>query len=280
MHLHFLPRRRIPGGFTLIEMLVVGATLAVLAGLLLPALGKTRTQTHGMVCLNNGQQLVSGWRLYTADNNDTLVRTAGLDSLVPTHNVNKVYPLNQWAMGTMDNIGQGATNTQLLKDSLLYKYVGALPAYRCPADRSGFLGQVMKLYEGATVPRVRSMSMNAWLNPINPWGADSTRFTNFRKIGGILRPSETFVTIDENPASINDGWLICDPGSSNWIDVPATYHDNASVISFADGHIEIKRWRDPSITALTASIGAIPKDDKVDLRWLQARSTYGSKGPP
>ena len=280
MHMNSSPKSRYPGGFTLIELLVVIAIIAILAGMLLPALGKAKTKAQGISCQNNGKQLMLGWHLYAGDYNDGLVRTAGLDSLVPTHNATKIYPLNQWAMGTMETANQGGTNAILLMDSLMYKYVGALAVYKCPADRASFTKGTRKPYGGGEVQSVRSMSMNAWMNPINAWSADSKTVTNFRKLGGILRPSETWVTIDENPKSINDGWFVCDPGAGAWTDIPATYHNNAGGLTFSDGHAEIKKWKDGGILGRNADIGAAPKDGKVDFKWLQARSSYGPSGPP
>jgi hypothetical protein len=170
-------------------------------------------------------------------------------------------------------------------DSLLYKYVGALAVYKCPADR-----KTTKDPYGTKggIPVVRSLSMNCWLNPINAWTADkstgpvASQVTNFRKLGGILRPSETWVTLDENPASINDGWFVCDPATAtggSWVDLPASYHNKAGGLSFSDGHAEIKKWRDPAVTG-RGSGPWTPKDGRIDLKWLAARSTYGPSGPP
>ena len=277
MHLNLSTKRRISGGFTLIELLVVGASVAVLAGMLLPALAKTRTQSHATTCLNNEAQLAHAWHLYTDDNNGTLVRTGGLDGLTAIVSSTKNYPLNQWCMGTMDQL-LVATNRQLIMDSLLYKYVGSLATYRCPADTSGWTGRARITHGVAQLPSLRSISMNCWMNPINAWSADSQKVTSFRRISGVLKPSATFVTIDENPASINDGWLICDPASNGWIDIPATYHNRGSSLSFADGHVEIKLWKDHAITDIPVTIGTPPKDGRVDLRWLSSRSTYGPTG--
>ena len=117
------------------------------------------------------------------------------------------------------------------------------------------------------------------MNPINPWAPDSNSSTqpihNFRKQAQIAKPSETWVTIDENPASINDGWFVCDPtrGTAGaWVDIPATYHNRAGGIAFADGHSEIKKWKDRNV--LNLAVPPAAKDPAYnDLLWLQERTT-------
>jgi len=263
-------------GFTLIELLAVVVTIAMITSMVLPALAKTNTKSQAAQCLNNQKELALGWTLYASDNN-RICRTAGLDSLVSSVSPTKNYPLNQWCMGTM-NSGPSWTNQVLVMDSLLFKFVNDVDVYHCPADVSSVKNEMLNRYGGEGVLRARSVSMNCWMNPINGWTGD-TRLglhpvKNFRNVSDVLKPSTTFVTIDENPASINDAWFICDPATSTWIDIPATYHNGAGNLSFADGHSEMKKWTDPVLHNRNVDIFAVPQDKKVDLRWLQDRSTY------
>jgi prepilin-type processing-associated H-X9-DG protein len=155
----------------------------------------------------------------------------------------------------------------LIRKGLLWEHINKLEVYKDPAEsrprtdaaQSGKLNQ-------------RSMSMNAYMNPLNNEGLLSTGYAVYRKQTSIVRPSQTWVAIDENPNSINDGWFLVFMHQAVWRDIPASYHGNAGSLSFADGHAEIKRWKDGNTLSKTPVSGARP-DASGDFGWLQERTT-------
>jgi prepilin-type processing-associated H-X9-DG protein len=254
------------------------AIIAILAAMLLPALSKAKSKAQGVSCLNNLKQLQFAWFNYSGDNLDRIVLTGGMDALVTYPNDPSAAPggsRNQWVYGSMDR-PPCWTNVTLIQIGLLFPYANNLSVFKCPADTK-------KTPQGDST--VRSLSMNAWMDPLpgQSWNSlkgytGTKKLREFRKQSDITVPGPTqcWVTIDENPFSINDGWFVCDPNTPDtWWDIPASYHNGAGGISFADGHAEIKKWRDSGVLGLRAiPAGGLKRDpNSSDLSWLQARTT-------
>jgi prepilin-type N-terminal cleavage/methylation domain-containing protein len=274
-------------GFTLIELLVVIAIIAILAGMLLPALGKAKSKAQGIACLSNMKQLGLSWTLYTDDSNGSLPPNTGLSVTDPHFN---------WVVGFLtldggDNLGHPGkdnpdnTNTVYLMNSLLWPYHKTLGVWRCPADRS------MSTISGKRYPHVRTMSMNNWVGNYDPRTGMVTEFTTgyrvYTKASGIADPGDTFVLLDEREDSINDGAYLMlmdgfdpdNPSARTIVDYPASYHNGACGLNFADGHSEIHKWLDPRTkTHLTpdvhlSQLPARTSANNPDVRWIQERTT-------
>ncbi len=244
-------------GFTLIELLVVIAIIAILAALLLPALAKAKTKAQGISCLNNLKQMQLCQVLYADDNSDRLVSNQAVSD-----------PKLSWAAGDLRNTLE-ATNVAYTTGALLGPYAKAASIYKCPADRAVANG----------VPRVRSQSMNVFFGGRGNGAPYSSRVNEathyfFAKTSSILRPSGLWVLWDENPGTIDDCEGVVDvsaayQSSKLLVNSPASYHNNAGGLSFADGHAEIKRWSGPGVFE-----GKYNAVGGKDYDWLAERTTY------
>jgi prepilin-type processing-associated H-X9-DG protein len=212
-------------------------------------------------------QLAVAWTMYYTDNNDRLV-----------YNRPGFGNSNSWVWGQMSwNYGTDNTNTIMLTQGLLGPYTARnVGVYHCPADNS--------VADGMTQPRVRSVSMNAFVGPRDDLGSPiNSNWKQFIKHTGIAKPAMVFVFLDEQPDSINDAWFVfCTAGDPSerdyWSDLPSSSHNGAGGFAFADGHSEIQRWKVGSTTraAMRTSADFPIKvgNDKRDIIWVADRTTY------
>ena len=213
------------------------------------------------------------WKLYVEDNKEVLPNA-------------KQGPY-EWCGGWLDFDPANRENwddSVNLRTSIIWPYCGKSAAiFKCPADKSRVT------VNGKQMPRVRSLSMLNWVGGRGlglemGWSGPGWRVYHRTSDMTDPGPANTFVFLDEREDSINDGMFVVDmtgypdkPSTFRIVDIPASYHGGAGGFSFADGHSELKRWRDGRTFKSFAEGVVTPYDNaspnNADIAWMQQRAT-------
>jgi len=225
-------------GFTLIELLLVIAVVALLLGILVPALNLARSKARGIVCQGSVRDLLTAYILYAGDNDGGLV--SGDTSNKVEQGVPSTYcwvKPPQYDDGTILPDEQRPTLAEEVRGITkghLYPYVKTRKVYHCNGARE------THLYGGYRSYSIPGLMNGEYSRPAFKAGRLDLVAT---KMTQIKRPETKLVFLeDTDTRGWNMGSWVMDPSGRAWVDPFAIWHGDSSSLGFADGHTELHRW--------------------------------------
>ncbi len=268
-------RRR---GFTLVELLVVIAVIAILAALLLPVLSSAKSTAQRVRCINNEKQLVTAAFVYAGEYRDQMPGNGRCP-------VNAVTTNQFWVQGAMVNWPDNTNTAKLYNPNyaLYAEFIKSGPVYLCPADRDTVRNPA------AAYPRIRSYEMNAYVGWDTAWDYRlDTNYKLFKKqsaFTSVTMPDGTFIFIDVQPDSICwpfYGVMMAPRYADYFFNFPSSAHNRGAVLAFADSHVERHQWTDGRTVAARSPSYHSHHDQSTgnqDLAWLRERTTVADVSP-
>jgi prepilin-type N-terminal cleavage/methylation domain-containing protein len=224
-------------GFTLVELLVVIGIIALLIGIILPALTKARESANRTACMSNMRQIATGWLMYAHDNRGTLPYAETVDWTDPTKwpAISSTFAATDrgqlgWVIDDPANTNV-AVNTQAgVKAGALWKYCKAPNIYRCPSSADKIN------YRSYSIPtRYNGSATFAGFGPI------------ITKIGQIPKRNTVMLVEEYDDRGVNLGsFVVFSYTPTNikyfWGDPPGFFHVKGTNLAFTDTHVEYRIW--------------------------------------
>ncbi len=256
-----MARRR---GFTLIELLVVIAIIAILLAILMPAMSRVKEQARRSTCLSNLRQLTLGWIMYADEHDDMLIN--GDTGEYGIHADQTPWVLADWRSGMTER-----QKIDAIKNGALWPYVKELKLYKCPT--------VTKIVRGGTLEDImRTYSVSDAMN-CKDWPSMNAKMIKMRL--EIPNPAYRMVFVDDGGTitSALGGWTV-QVTRENWWDPPPVRHGDGTTFSFADGHSDYRKWKDPRTIEfgkrIPPSAGSPDQPGNEDIHWA-AVSMWGKE---